>query len=150
MCKYTYLPVFWFGHFPRSGIESESNFLIKCYIITVLNFYLGAFRSVFKKVKKWIFHCILKKWFGWGGTFFCRNFFLKNPNTPEYAQVLLVTCPKLISFTALLSPPPYILSYNCSKITKVLRNKKNTLHFLFSNFQSPRADSFLRDRPLYI
>ena len=37
MCKYAHLRVFWFGHFPRSGIESESSFLIKCYIITVLN-----------------------------------------------------------------------------------------------------------------
>ena len=37
--KYTYLRAFWFGHFPRSGIESGSSFLIKCYIITVHNFF---------------------------------------------------------------------------------------------------------------
>ena len=40
------------------------------------------------------------------GIFFPRNFFLKKPNTPEYAQVLVVTCPKLNFVTALLSPHP--------------------------------------------
>ena len=43
---------------------------------------------------------------GGGGHIFRRNFFLKKPNTPEYAQVLVVTCPKLNSVTALLSPHP--------------------------------------------
>ena len=41
--KYTYLHVFWFGHFPRSGIKSESRFLIRCYIITVLKKNLERF-----------------------------------------------------------------------------------------------------------
>ena len=36
------------------GALPESSFLIKCYIVT------GAFRSVFKRVKKWISHCIFK------------------------------------------------------------------------------------------
>ena len=47
--KYVYLHiscVFCFGHFPRPGIKSESSVLIKCYIITVLN-YFWAFWSVF-------------------------------------------------------------------------------------------------------
>ena len=58
-------------------------------------------------LKKLIFHCIFKKWFGWGGEHFCcQHFFLKKPNTLEYAQVLVVTCPKLSSVTALLSPHP--------------------------------------------
>ena len=35
--------VFWFGHFSRSGFESESRFLIKCYIITVLIFFVDRF-----------------------------------------------------------------------------------------------------------
>ena len=31
-----------------------------------------------------------------GGTYFVtKNFFMKKPNTLEYAQVLVVTCPKL-------------------------------------------------------
>ena len=34
--------------------------------------------------------------------------FLKKPNTPEYGQVLLVTCRKLNSVTALLSSPPTV------------------------------------------
>ena len=37
--------VFWLGHFLRSKISFESSFLIKCYIITILNFFFGAFRS---------------------------------------------------------------------------------------------------------
>ena len=37
----------------------ESSFLIKCYIITDLIFF-GAFWSSFKKVNKWICHCIFK------------------------------------------------------------------------------------------
>ena len=43
-------------------------------------------------------------WVG-GGHFFRRNFFLKKPNTPEYAQVLVVTCPKPNYVAALLSLP---------------------------------------------
>ena len=51
---------------------------------------------------------------GGGKQFFRRNFFLKKPNTPEYAQVLVVTCPRLNSVTALLSPPPNIGLYSIS------------------------------------
>ena len=41
----------------------------------------------------------------WGETYFMTKQLLKNPNTPEYAQVLVVMCPKLNSDAALLSPP---------------------------------------------
>ena len=51
ICKYAYLRVFWFRHIPRSKYISKSSFLIKCYIITVLQKKIGAFRSVFKKSK---------------------------------------------------------------------------------------------------
>ena len=44
-------------------------------------------------------------WVG-GGNFFRQIFFLKKPNTPEYAQVLVVTWAKPNSVTALLSPRP--------------------------------------------
>ena len=37
--------VFWLGYFPRSKISSESSFLIKCFIITDLNFFLESFRQ---------------------------------------------------------------------------------------------------------
>ena len=64
--------VFWLGHFPRSKIESESIFLIKSYIFSILNFFFGAFRSIFKKVKKWISHCIFKSCAeGFRGFFSC-------------------------------------------------------------------------------
>ena len=37
--------IFCLGHFLRSKISFESSFLIKCYIITILNFFFGEFRS---------------------------------------------------------------------------------------------------------
>ena len=40
--------------------------------------------------------------------FFTKNF-LKKPNTPKYAQDLVVTWAKLNSVTALSSPPPNTL-----------------------------------------
>ena len=46
--------------------------------------------------------------FGEGGRFLCQNCFLTKPNTPEYAQVLVVTWAKLNSVTALLSPCPKV------------------------------------------
>ena len=51
---------FQFKHFPRSKIDSESRFLKKHYIVTVLIFFFGAFWSVFEKVKKWISYCIFQ------------------------------------------------------------------------------------------
>ena len=46
------------GGFPRSKTSLKSSFLINCYIITVLIFF-KAFWSVFEKVKKLIFLCII-------------------------------------------------------------------------------------------
>ena len=103
--------IFWFGHFPRSGIKSDSSFLMKCYIITVLKKNPGAFCPKKWRSKKWISHCIFKKrfWLGWGmGQFFTDIFFLKKPSTPEYAQVLVVMWAKLKSVAALLSPRPIL------------------------------------------
>ena len=48
------------GHFVRSKIKSESSFLLKSYITTVLNFFLGVFRSIFIRIPKCISHCIFK------------------------------------------------------------------------------------------
>ena len=48
------LCVFWFGHFPRFKLVSESIFYTKTYIITILNFFFGASKNglsiVFKNV----------------------------------------------------------------------------------------------------
>ena len=63
----------------------------------------------------------------WGGHFFRRKFFLKKPSTPEYAQVLVVTCPKLNSVAALLSPPPTIAQTFCS-----LRRAPQTVSHCFT------------------
>ena len=35
--------IFWLGHFLRSKISFESSFIIKCYIITILKFFLERF-----------------------------------------------------------------------------------------------------------
>ena len=49
-----------------------------------------------------------------GGKLFLTNFFLKKPNTPEYAQVLVVMWAKLNSVTVLLStPPPLKITWKC-------------------------------------
>ena len=87
------------------GSNPKKYFLIKCYIITVLNI-CGAFRPKKWRSNKWIINYSFKKWFWWGGQFFRQKFFLKKPNTLEYAQVLVVMCPKPNSVTALLSPTP--------------------------------------------
>ena len=105
--KYAYFRiscVFWFGHFPMSGIKSESIFLIKCYIINVFFcfFCISSQKNAFPKMD---FQLYFQKviWVG-GGHFFCRHFFLKKQNTPSFSQVLVVTCPKPNSVTALISP----------------------------------------------
>ena len=100
--KYLYLCVFWLGHFPRSRIESK-NSLIKCYKITLLNFFSRVFSQNIAFLKMdfpLYFQQVI--WVG-GGHFFL--IFLKKPNNPEYGQVLVVTCTKFNSVTALLSPP---------------------------------------------
>ena len=56
-----------------------------------------------------------------GGGFVRQNFFLKEPNTPGYAQVSVVLCPNPNSVTALLSPPPPTcrsLQYEVSRRSK--------------------------------
>ena len=70
--------------------------------------HLDHHKQIFK-IQKLISHWIMKKMiFFWGGGLILgRNFFLKKPNTPEYAWVLVVMCPKLNSAAALLSPSPY-------------------------------------------
>ena len=108
ICVFAHFRIFCFGHFPRSGIESKNSFLKKVLYNYCSKFFLERFGQYLQKEKKWISHCILKKgiWVGWGGIFFNFFFLLKKPNNPEYAQVLVVTCPKLNSVTALLSLPP--------------------------------------------
>ena len=72
---------------------------------------------------------------GWGGGWvvFSPNFFLEKAKHPKYAQVLVVTCPKLNSVTALLSPPPknrsVIVSNEQSEY--VFKMPLNLVKFLF-------------------
>ena len=75
--------VFGLGHFPKSKIDFESSFLIKCYIITIVKKMFGAFWSIIKEVKKCIYHCKSKMWFCPGKGFFHKKI-LKKPKSLEY------------------------------------------------------------------
>ena len=57
------------------------------------------------------------------GTYFVtKKTFLKKPNTLEYAQVFMVTCPKLNFVAALLSAPPKsCLLFKCFMNTFVIK-----------------------------
>ena len=127
-CKYVYLRiscVFWFGHFPRSGIKSENSFFIKCYIISVLIFFFWVFRPKKWRSKKWISHCIFKKLMILVGFSFFGGKNLKKPNTLEYAQVLVVTCRKLKSEkcpTTPTNPPPVAVVFNHWTLEHYFRN----------------------------
>ena len=98
------------GHFPRSGNNFERSFLCSVWspkmTIQKINFLL-----YFQKVN----------WVGGGGYFFLQPLFLKEPNTAEYAQDLVVKCPKLKSGTALLPPPPNKPFF--FNLTKFIRTK---------------------------
>ena len=77
---------------------------------------------------------------GGGGHFFPQKLFPKKPNIQEYVQDLVVTCPKLNSVTALLSPP--LLSYCSSEALtiiippqkKILGNKSSSSLSLSSSW----------------
>ena len=80
------------------------------------NFFFGAFWSVFKKVKKWIFHCIFKMWFGRGGYIFSSKFF------SEKAKHLRM-CPSIggnvgetwLRRGPIITPPPILRGINNNK-----------------------------------
>ena len=71
-------------------------------------FFFGGFGQYFKKSKIGFVNVLLKSnfFFLGGGAFYANLLSLKNPNNPEYAQVLAVPWTKLNSVTVLLSPPP--------------------------------------------
>ena len=61
-----------------------------------------------QKMFKSGFSFILSKSDLGGGDILCEKKILKKPNILKYAQVLVVTCPKLNSVAALLFPPPHV------------------------------------------
>ena len=75
---------FQFDHFPESKIDFESRFE-KRMPIFLFYFIFEEFLLTFKKVKKWISHCIFKKWFDRHKVFFLTNSFSGKKNTPKYA-----------------------------------------------------------------
>ena len=107
ICVITRICVFSVWPFP----EVENWFLKQIWNenvhISILNFYFGAFWSVFKK-SKYGFLIVFSKCDlageGGGATFVTEKI-RKKPNIPKYAQVLVVTWAKTNSVTALLSPP---------------------------------------------
>ena len=56
--------------------------------MSILNFFFGAFRSVFKKVKKMIFNCIFKKGFDLGRVLFLTKKYSVKAKHP-------IICPSL-------------------------------------------------------
>ena len=62
------------GHLLKSKIESESNFLIKSYIDTIIK-KIGVFWSIFKKSQKMDFPLYFEKLIWLGGDIFFEEFF---------------------------------------------------------------------------
>ena len=93
---------------PKVRDQNRIHFFDKVLNNSCCKFFCFVRVSRFKKwrSKKRIFHCIFKTWIGWEGTYFVTKKILKKPNTPVYAQVLVVTCQKHNSVAALLSLPP--------------------------------------------
>ena len=99
----------------------ESSFLMKCFIITVLNFFMERFVQYLKKSKNG-FPIVFSKC---DLAFFLRNFFLNKPNIPKYAQDLVVTWVKPNSITDLLYPLILPLDLNpCSTLTGFSKRSK--------------------------
>ena len=68
----------------KSKINFESSFLLKCYLVTIVNLFFGAFWSIIKEVKKWIYYCKSKIRFCPGKEFFSSKKILKRPKSLEY------------------------------------------------------------------
>ena len=69
-------------------------------------FFFGAFRSVFKKVKKWIFHCIFKKWFDLGRVLFLTKFFSEKAKHPKICLSFCGSMPEAQIKRCHLTPSP--------------------------------------------
>ena len=77
----------------------NSSFLIKCCIIILQIFLLETFFSQQMAFQKNGFPLVFSKSdLGGGAVFFCWNLFRKKPNTPEYAQDLVVMWTHLTNF----------------------------------------------------
>ena len=98
--------VFWLGHFPRSKIVSESSFYTNSYIITILNFFWGAFSLKKWRFKKLISHCILKMWFGRGRVTFLAKKNSEKAKLPKICISFGGSMPIAQIKRCHLSPPP--------------------------------------------
>ena len=106
---YNYCSIFCGGFCPQKW-RTKNGFSIgfsKSDIITVLKKNCESFCPNKWRSKKWTLIVFLKRDLGGGESFFQQNYFLKKPNT----NVLVVTCPKLNSVTALL--PTHIIELPC-------------------------------------
>ena len=75
---------FWVGALPKSKIDFESSFLIKCYIVTVVNFFLERFDQYLKKSKNGFTIVNPKCDFARARPFFHPKKNLKKPKSLEY------------------------------------------------------------------
>ena len=84
--KYMYMHVFWFGHIPSSRIKSKSFFVIRCYIISVLNFFVERFGPQ-NGVQKNNFLLYFQKVIWVGGKFFLPKFFSEQAKHPQICPI---------------------------------------------------------------
>ena len=106
-----YLRVFWFGHFLMSKFKCKSSFLIKCYIIIGLNFFVERFVSkmAFQKMDfPLYFQQVI--WVG-RGEFFLPKWVSEKAKHSRIRPSCSGKMAKLNSVTALLSPLPIVVSY---------------------------------------
>ena len=91
---------------PTGPIRSSSRDVRLSVCLSVLNFFPECFVPKNAVPKNGFPIVFSKSDLGGGGTYFVTNIFSEKAKHTEYAQVLVVTCPKPNSVAALLSPPP--------------------------------------------
>ena len=93
------------NHFQKSKIDFESKFEKKMPIF-IFYFFFKEFWSVFKKVKKWISHCIFKKWFDRRRVFFLTKYFSEKAKHPKICLSLGGSMPEAQIKQCPLTPSP--------------------------------------------
>ena len=78
--------------------------------ISILIFFLKSFGQYLKKkVKKWISHCIFKKWFDWGRVHFLAKIFSEKAKLPKLCLSFGGSMPEAQIKQCPLTPPNYYI-----------------------------------------
>ena len=132
--KYPYLCIFrlttsrsW-KLIPKADLKWECTYFYS-------RFFFEEFWSVFQKVKKWISHCIFKKWFDRGRVSFLTKFFSEKAKLPEICLSFGGSMPEAqiwkVSDNPRLPSPPYLVLCVCSSDqgTTMWRSFANICHW---------------------